>query len=164
MAFRQTMGRVHREFAQKGDWFFNTWNADRSHGRQEPARRSPSRTRPRAAGHRPDCWVLHPGEPGTASATSKTATACSTRSRCRSSRRAWPTRAASTSAAFRPRSSPPTCTARRRGREDHRLHDPVPVLDRHHQGQVGHAAQRAARLQARLRHQRAAGGGAADLT
>ena len=36
--------------------------------------------------------------------TSKTTTACSTRSRCRSSRRASPTRAASTSAAFRPAS------------------------------------------------------------
>ena len=28
VAFRQTMGRVHREFAQKKEWFFKTWNAD----------------------------------------------------------------------------------------------------------------------------------------
>ncbi len=28
VAFRQTMGRVHRQFARKGDWFFETWNAD----------------------------------------------------------------------------------------------------------------------------------------
>src|SRR5512145_2320921 len=28
VAFRQTMGRVHRQFADKGDWFFNTWNAE----------------------------------------------------------------------------------------------------------------------------------------
>ncbi len=48
--------------------------------------------------------------PGTASAISKTTTACSTRSRCRSSRRASPTRAASTSAAFRRASSPRTCS------------------------------------------------------
>jgi arginine decarboxylase len=26
VAFRQTMGRVHRQFTDKGDWFFNTWN------------------------------------------------------------------------------------------------------------------------------------------
>ena len=46
-------------------------------------------------------------------------------------------------------SPPPRC----RGREDDGLHDPLPLLDRHHQGQVGDAAQRAARLQARLRQQ-----------
>ena len=51
--------------------------------------------------------------------------------------------------------------ARHRGREDHRLHHPVPVLARHHQGQVGHAGQRAARLQDRLRCQQAAGAGPA---
>src|SRR5262245_34078485 len=28
VAFRQTLCRVHREFAEKGDWFFRTWNAD----------------------------------------------------------------------------------------------------------------------------------------
>src|SRR3954469_2908066 len=27
-AFRHTMGRVHRQFQKKKDWFFNTWNAD----------------------------------------------------------------------------------------------------------------------------------------
>ena len=49
VAFRQTMGRVHREFAKKGDWFFNTWNAD--YGQEKKtARRSRSRMR------RPSCW------------------------------------------------------------------------------------------------------------
>src|SRR5215510_8912778 len=28
VAFRQTMGRVNKQFADKGQWFFNTWNAD----------------------------------------------------------------------------------------------------------------------------------------
>src|SRR6187397_1661624 len=28
VAFRQTMGRAHREFAKKGEWFFRTWNAE----------------------------------------------------------------------------------------------------------------------------------------
>ncbi len=40
---------------------------------------------------------------GTGSATSKTTTACWTRSRCRWSRREWPSKAASTSGVFRPR-------------------------------------------------------------
>ena len=53
---------------------------------------------------------------------------------------------------------------RRRGREDDGLHDPLPLLDRHHQGQVGDAAQRAARLQAGLRQQHVAGRSAPDLT
>ena len=104
MAFRQTMGRVHRQFAEKGDWFFSTWNADTVHRpqvRQEGALRGcapRSSSRPiRTAG----CCIR--ARPGTASAISKTATACSTRSRCRSSRPAWPTRAASTSAASRRR-------------------------------------------------------------
>ena len=51
--------------------------------------------------------------------------------------------------------------SRRRGREDDRLYGPGPVLDGHHQGQVGHAPQRPARFQARLRQQRTVGAGAA---
>ena len=26
VAFGQTMGRVHRQFVQRGEWFFDTWN------------------------------------------------------------------------------------------------------------------------------------------
>src|SRR5262245_26333851 len=29
VSFRQTMGRVHRQFADAQDWFFNTWNAEK---------------------------------------------------------------------------------------------------------------------------------------
>ena len=41
--------------------------------------------------------------------------------------------------------------ARHRRREDRRLHDAVPLLDRHHAGQVGHAGRRPVRLQEPLR-------------
>jgi arginine/lysine/ornithine decarboxylase len=51
VAFRQTMGRVHRQFVEKGDWFFNTWNADRL----EDADAHDLATEPAA-------WVLHPGD------------------------------------------------------------------------------------------------------
>jgi arginine/lysine/ornithine decarboxylase len=51
IAFRQTMGRVHRQFVEKGDWFFNTWNPDRL----EEADAAVLATNP-------DAWVLHPGE------------------------------------------------------------------------------------------------------
>src|SRR5258705_9715505 len=45
------MGRVHRQFVEKGDWFFNTWNPDRL----EEADAHELATNP-------DAWVLHPGE------------------------------------------------------------------------------------------------------
>ena len=64
VAFRQTMGRVHRQFAEKGEWFFKTWNADTQCARpRRPARRSASRM-PSAEqlATDPQCWVLHPGE------------------------------------------------------------------------------------------------------
>ncbi len=51
VAFRQTMGRVHRQFVEKGDWFFNTWNPDRLDEADSYALATD-----------PDRWVLHPGE------------------------------------------------------------------------------------------------------
>jgi hypothetical protein len=45
------MGRVHRQFVEKGDWFFNTWNPDRL----EDADAAVLATNP-------DAWVMHPGE------------------------------------------------------------------------------------------------------
>ncbi len=90
VAFRQAMGRVHREFAKKKEWFFNTWNADRvSVGKGKRRRRSRSPTRrPNSSPPIPRRGCCTRATSGTASGTSKTATACSTRSRCRSSRRA----------------------------------------------------------------------------
>jgi arginine decarboxylase len=51
IAFRQTMGRVHRQFVEKGEWFFNTWNPDRIEDAD-----------PAVLATDPDAWVLHPGE------------------------------------------------------------------------------------------------------
>ena len=69
--------------------------------RRRAARRSASKTPSRSSSppiRSAGCCIR--AKPGTASAISKTTTACSIRSRCRSSRRAWRTREASTSAAF----------------------------------------------------------------
>jgi arginine/lysine/ornithine decarboxylase len=45
------MGRVHRQFAEQGDWFFNTWN---------PERLEESDASILAAD--PEAWVLRPGD------------------------------------------------------------------------------------------------------
>jgi arginine/lysine/ornithine decarboxylase len=62
VAFRQTMGRVHREFAQKKDWFFNTWNPDTvkqgKNGKAVPF----ADASPELLAREPDVWVLHPGD------------------------------------------------------------------------------------------------------
>ena len=51
VAFRQTMGRVHRQFVDSGDWFFNTWNRERLEDADAYVLATD-----------PDPWVLHPGE------------------------------------------------------------------------------------------------------
>jgi arginine decarboxylase len=51
IAFRQTMGRVHQQFVDKGEWFFNTWNPDRIEDAD-----------PSVLATDPNAWVLHPGE------------------------------------------------------------------------------------------------------
>ncbi len=61
VSFRQTMGRVHREFAEKGEWFFDTWNA------AEVTNEKGKRVRfedaaPEQLASDPECWVLHPGD------------------------------------------------------------------------------------------------------
>jgi arginine/lysine/ornithine decarboxylase len=66
VAFRQTMGRVHREFAKKKDWFFNTWNADTvtvgkdAKGKAKKAAFADAPAELLATD--PDAWVLHPGD------------------------------------------------------------------------------------------------------
>jgi arginine decarboxylase len=59
--FRQALARVHRTFADRGEWFFAPWNApeirDAKTGRMVPfadADREQLRTDP-------SCWVLEPG-------------------------------------------------------------------------------------------------------
>jgi len=62
VAFRQAMGRIRKEFAKRGEWFFGTWNADEvaepGSGRRIAFEEAP----PELLATEPDCWVLHPGE------------------------------------------------------------------------------------------------------
>ncbi len=62
VAFRQTMGRVHREFHEKGEWFFNTWNAETVRGGKGGKRVAFADASPAFLAHEPDAWVLHPNE------------------------------------------------------------------------------------------------------
>ncbi|HJS47841.1 MAG TPA: Orn/Lys/Arg decarboxylase N-terminal domain-containing protein, partial [Gemmatimonadales bacterium] len=62
VAFRQTMGRVHREFAAKKDWFFNTWNPDAVREKKGGKRVAFADASPEFLAREPDAWVLHPGE------------------------------------------------------------------------------------------------------
>jgi arginine/lysine/ornithine decarboxylase len=62
VAFRQTMGRVQKQFQDKGDWFFKTWNADQvkeGKGGKSVAFEDAS---PDFLAREPDAWVLHPGQ------------------------------------------------------------------------------------------------------
>jgi arginine decarboxylase len=62
VAFRQAMGRVHREFAQKKDWFFNTWNADKVSSGKGGKKVAFEDAPPEVLASDPDAWVLHPGD------------------------------------------------------------------------------------------------------
>ncbi len=61
VAFRQTMGRVHRQFAEKKQWFFKTWNADTVKAKGGKKVRFEEASAEQLATD-PQCWVLHPGE------------------------------------------------------------------------------------------------------
>ena len=62
VAFRQTMGRVHRQFAEKGEWFFRTWNPD-SVKHPKSGKKVPfADAAPELLATEPQCWVLNPGE------------------------------------------------------------------------------------------------------
>ena len=62
VAFRQTMGRVNREFREKGEWFFNTWNADTVKEGKGGKKVAFADASPEFLAREPDAWVLHPGE------------------------------------------------------------------------------------------------------
>src|ERR1041385_7791014 len=51
IAFRQTMGRVHRQFADTGDWFFDSWNPPHIEDADADALASS-----------PDAWALRAGD------------------------------------------------------------------------------------------------------
>jgi arginine decarboxylase len=62
VAFRQTMARVHRQFARKQEWFFNTWNPDTVRDPKNGRRvRFEDASAERLATD-PSAWVLHPGD------------------------------------------------------------------------------------------------------
>jgi arginine/lysine/ornithine decarboxylase len=60
VAFRQTMGRAHAQFAKKKEWFFKTWNADFVKSKGKKVRFEDAS--PDQLATDPDCWVLHPKE------------------------------------------------------------------------------------------------------
>ncbi|HEY9506320.1 MAG TPA: Orn/Lys/Arg decarboxylase N-terminal domain-containing protein [Gemmatimonadales bacterium] len=62
VAFRQTMGRVHRQFQEKGEWFFKTWNADQVKEGRNGKRVAFEEASPELLAREPDAWVLHPGQ------------------------------------------------------------------------------------------------------
>jgi len=62
VSFRQTMGRVHRQFDEKGEWFFRTWNADTVKGGKSGKKLRFEDAPAELLATEPDCWVLHPGE------------------------------------------------------------------------------------------------------
>lgn len=62
VSFRQTICRVRRQFAEKGQWFFRTWNADSVASRESGKRVAFEDADARQLTTDPQCWVLHPGE------------------------------------------------------------------------------------------------------
>ena len=62
VAFRQTMGRVNREFAEKKDWFFNTWNPEKVKQGKSAKEAAFADASPDFLVREPDAWVLHPGD------------------------------------------------------------------------------------------------------
>ncbi len=62
VSFRQTVGRIKREYERAGDWFFGTWNATEVVD-PETKRRVAFEDAPQTLlVTDPNCWVLHPGE------------------------------------------------------------------------------------------------------
>ncbi len=62
VAFRQTLGRVCRQFTEKQEWFFNSWNADSVKDRKSGKHIRFEDASAQWLATDPDCWVLHPGE------------------------------------------------------------------------------------------------------
>ena len=62
VSFRQAMGRVHREFVKKGEWFFKTWNAESVKNPRTGKKVAFADAPAELLATDPQCWVLHPGE------------------------------------------------------------------------------------------------------
>jgi arginine/lysine/ornithine decarboxylase len=61
VAFRQTMGRVRRQFTDKKDWFFQTWNPDTVKAAKGGKKVRFEEASPEQLATDPACWVLEPG-------------------------------------------------------------------------------------------------------
>jgi arginine/lysine/ornithine decarboxylase len=150
VAFRQTMGRVQREFQKKGEWFFNTWNADHVTEGKNGKRVAFADASPEFLAHEPDAWVLHPGETWHGFGDLEDDYCMLDPIKVSILTPGVTEKGGSTSGD--PRHA--TAYLHRRGVEVESTDFTItrPVLDRHHEGS-GDLAQRAARLQARLRYQ-----------
>ena len=163
VACRLATARVHQEFKAKKDWFFAPWNApeikDAKSGKKVPFHEASAEQ----LATDPECWVLHPGEKwhGFDGIPDGWCMLDPDQVRHRLPRHAGRRRAGRARHPGRHRHRVYRA-ARHRPLAHHRPHGAVPVLDGHHQGQVGHAAQHAAGLQGRLRPQRLAGRSAAQ--
>ena len=150
--FRQVVGRLWRTFADKKDWFFKPWNVETV---KDPANGRKGGVRGRAGG-----FALP--QPRAVGAAPRRQMARIRRHRRRlvharsdqgehplagDGRRRQAREDRGSSGAGERLVQP----LRHRADARHRLPGDVPVLDRHHQGQVGHAAHQPARVQARLR-------------
>ncbi|HZF15848.1 MAG TPA: Orn/Lys/Arg decarboxylase N-terminal domain-containing protein [Steroidobacteraceae bacterium] len=62
VSFRQTVGRIKRQFAQTNDWFFSTWNATEVTNPGTGKRIAFEDAPETLLVTDPNCWVLHPGE------------------------------------------------------------------------------------------------------
>ncbi len=62
VAFRQTVGRAHKQFAKKKEWFFKTWNAETVKSKKGGKKVRFEDADPQQLATDPQCWVLHPGE------------------------------------------------------------------------------------------------------
>lgn len=62
VAFRKTVGRIRRDCAEQGDWFFSTWNADYVTDPETKERVAFEDARDWLLASEADCWVLHPGD------------------------------------------------------------------------------------------------------
>ena len=62
VSFRQTIGRIKRQYAQTNDWFFSTWNATEVTDPETGERIAFEDAPETLLTTDPNCWVLHAGE------------------------------------------------------------------------------------------------------
>ena len=151
--FRQAVGRVRREFAKKKDWFFKPWNVETV---KEPGGR-----KVRVRGCAGEMLAQQPGavDPAPRRQVARLRRHRRRLVHARSDQGQHPLaghgRGRQAREDRRAGGAGQRLVQPLRHRADarHRFPGDVPVLDRHHAGQVGHAAHQPARVQARLRRE-----------